>query len=76
VELRTVTLAFSQGNMSAIQSGLNPGEEVVTDGQDKLQNGSKVDVPGSGAVNAGDQQPGQQPGQPGKKRAQKGAPGQ
>jgi len=76
VELRTVRLAFSQGNMSAIESGLSPGEDVVTDGQDKLQNGSHVEVPGS--ANAGDQQPGQpqQGGQQGKKRAQKGAPGQ
>lgn len=83
VELRTVQLAFSQGNMAAIQSGLNPGENVVTDGQDKLQNGSKVEVPGGAPANAGDQQPGhpqgQQPNQQqgqGKKRAQKGAPGQ
>jgi len=77
VELRTVRLAFSQGNMSAIESGLNPGENVITDGQDKLQNGSHVEVPGGAPANAGDQQPsGQQGGQPGKKRAQKGAPGQ
>jgi multidrug efflux system membrane fusion protein len=42
VEVRAVTLALTQGNMTAIAQGISPGEVVVTDGQDKLQNGSKV----------------------------------
>ena len=42
VEVRPVTLALTQGNVTAISQGVAPGEVVVTDGQDKLQNGSKV----------------------------------
>lgn len=42
VEVRPVTLALTEGNVTAIAQGVAPGEMVVTDGQDKLQNGSKV----------------------------------
>jgi multidrug efflux system membrane fusion protein len=44
VEARTVTVALTQSNQSAIGSGLQVGEVVVTDGQDKLQNGAKVET--------------------------------
>ena len=44
VEARTVTVALTQANQSAIASGLQAGEVVVTDGQDKLQNGAKVET--------------------------------
>ncbi len=43
VKIHVVTLAEANGNITAISSGLNPGEVVVTDGQDKLQDGSKVE---------------------------------
>ena len=43
VEVRSVRVAFNQANLSAIDSGLSPGDLVVTDGQDKLQDGSPVD---------------------------------
>ena len=46
VEMRPVTVSFNGGNMSAISKGLSPGEAVVTDGQDRLQNGSQVEVRG------------------------------
>jgi multidrug efflux system membrane fusion protein len=46
VEARTVTVALTQSNQSAIGSGLQVGEAVVTDGQDKLQNGAKVETRG------------------------------
>jgi len=42
-EARPVTVALAQGNLTAIAQGLAEGENVVTDGQDKIQNGSKVD---------------------------------
>jgi multidrug efflux system membrane fusion protein len=42
VEARTITISLTQGNTTAISSGLNPGDTVVTDGQDKLQTGSKI----------------------------------
>ena len=43
VEVRPVTIALTQGNTTAVSSGLNPGDMVVTDGQDKLQSGSRVE---------------------------------
>ena len=43
VEARPVTVAMAQSNQSAIATGLQPGDIVVTDGQDKLQNGAKVE---------------------------------
>jgi membrane fusion protein, multidrug efflux system len=48
VEARTVTIALTQGNTTVVTSGLNPGDTVVTDGQDKLQTGSTIDQRGSG----------------------------
>ncbi|HKM67827.1 MAG TPA: MdtA/MuxA family multidrug efflux RND transporter periplasmic adaptor subunit [Candidatus Acidoferrum sp.] len=43
VKIHIVTLAETTGNVTGITSGLTSGEVVVTDGQDKLQDGSKVD---------------------------------
>jgi multidrug efflux system membrane fusion protein len=43
VKVRNVTLAETENNITGITAGLNPGDVVVTDGQDKLQDGSKVD---------------------------------
>lgn len=44
VEARTVTIAATQGDVVAIASGVTAGEMVVTDGLDKLTNGTKVTV--------------------------------
>ncbi len=41
-EMRTVTVAGSDGEMSAISSGLQPGEQVVVDGQHQLSPGMRV----------------------------------
>jgi multidrug efflux system membrane fusion protein len=43
VEIRPVQVAFTQDTLTTVQSGLTEGESVVTDGQDKLQNGSRVE---------------------------------
>jgi membrane fusion protein, multidrug efflux system len=43
-DIRPVTVAFTQDNLANIASGLSPSEMVVTDGQDKLQAGSKIEV--------------------------------
>jgi multidrug efflux system membrane fusion protein len=51
VEAHTVTIALSQGNITVVTSGLNPGDSVVTDGQDKLQTGSPIEPRGSGSSN-------------------------
>src|SRR5580693_2910284 len=51
VEAHTVTIALSQGNITVVTSGLNPGDSVVTDGQDKLQTGSSIEPRGTGPSN-------------------------
>ena len=43
VAARSVDIALTQGNTTALKSGVNPGEVVVTDGQDKLQTGSRIE---------------------------------
>ena len=62
-EVRTVKVALTQGNLSVIASGVAPGEQVVTDGQDKLQGGSHVEPhapnPGQGGSTAPSGTPGQ-----------------
>lgn len=51
VELRPVTIAFTQNNNSVISNGVAANESVVTDGQDKLQDGSKVEPHAQGQSN-------------------------
>jgi multidrug efflux system membrane fusion protein len=45
VDVRPVTVALTQDNLTAIASGVSPNDVVVTDGQDKLQANTKVEVP-------------------------------
>ena len=55
VKVRNVTVAETVDNTTGVTSGLNAGDVVVTDGQDKLQDGAKVDpklAPGGGNGNA------------------------
>lgn len=42
VQIRPIQLALTQGSTAVIASGLQPGDRVVTDGQEKLQAGSRV----------------------------------
>ncbi len=42
VQMRPVQLALTQGSTVVVQSGLQAGDRVVTDGQEKLQAGSRV----------------------------------
>jgi len=44
VEMRPVTVGAAQGDVIAISKGLQAGDVVVTDGVDKLQQGSHVSV--------------------------------
>jgi membrane fusion protein, multidrug efflux system len=44
VEVRPVTVAVTEGNIASISAGLAAGEQVVTDGQDRLQAGVTVDA--------------------------------
>ena len=42
VSIRPITIAQTTGDIAGLSSGLKPGDVVVTDGQDKLQDGSKI----------------------------------
>ncbi|MBA3916269.1 MAG: hypothetical protein H0X25_20970 [Acidobacteriales bacterium] len=44
VQMQPVTVALTQNNQAAIAQGVQPGDVVVTDGQDKLQNGMKIEA--------------------------------
>src|SRR5206468_6298197 len=60
VKIQNVTVAQSTGALVGISDGLQPGQVVVTDGQDKLQDGTKV-VPNAapaGSATAGSAAPG------------------
>ena len=52
VQDRAVTVSLTQGDTTVVTSGLNPGDMVVTDGQDKLQRGSRIE-PRSTGTNSG-----------------------
>ena len=65
-KIQTVTLAQTTATSVGLSAGLNPGDVVVVDGQDKLQDGSKVSTTTAPAVppNA-DATPAPTPAQPG-----------
>lgn len=68
-----VTIAQTTGSSVGLSAGLNPGDLVVIDGSDKLQDGTKINPSLSGGSNgAGTTPPGQnapQKGSPAKSRA-------
>ena len=49
VEVRNIVLGPVSGDEASVESGLEPGEAVVIEGVDKLQPGSKIIPPGTGA---------------------------
>jgi multidrug efflux system membrane fusion protein len=60
--LQPVTVDLTQGNISLIAKGVSEGDQVVVDGQERLQSGASVEVhsaagpaggPGGGAQQAG-----------------------
>jgi multidrug efflux system membrane fusion protein len=57
VSIRTITLGAQDGGFYAAESGLSPGDRVVTEGADRLREGAHVNVPaatiGAGAGGAG-----------------------
>jgi multidrug efflux system membrane fusion protein len=55
VEARPVNVTLAASNQSVIGSGLQPGDVVVTDGQDKLQNGAHVEPRGRNGNSNGTQ---------------------
>ena len=78
VQIRPVTVAQTTGGTTGLSAGLRPGEVVVTDGQDKLQDGSKV-IPntspeGNAAEGAGQAPAAETPAKPQKPSAIVGNP--
>jgi multidrug efflux system membrane fusion protein len=54
VEVRLLKVGLTQGGLATIDDGLVPGDEVVTDGHEKVQAGSRVEPrAGSGKPAAG-----------------------
>jgi membrane fusion protein, multidrug efflux system len=47
VDMRPVTVALSEGTMSVLSTGVSAGEQVVTEGADKLQPKGKVEISGA-----------------------------
>jgi multidrug efflux system membrane fusion protein len=43
VSVRVVKLGPVQGEVTVVESGIAPGERVVTDGADKLRDGAKIE---------------------------------
>jgi membrane fusion protein, multidrug efflux system len=52
-DMHPITVSVSAGNFTAVTSGVNPGDLVVTDGQDKLQPGTPVEVRNGGGSGQG-----------------------
>ena len=52
-KIRPVTIAQTTGNRVGLSDGLNAGDVVVIDGQDKLQDGSKVNPTMAGGGGSG-----------------------
>jgi multidrug efflux system membrane fusion protein len=50
--VRPVTLGITEGSEVIVTSGVKPGDSLITDGQDKLQEGTRVDAR-AGGVGAG-----------------------
>ena len=44
VKMRNITTTLTEGDDAVVESGLTPGETVVVDGLDKLQDGTRVQV--------------------------------
>jgi membrane fusion protein, multidrug efflux system len=69
-KIQTITIAQTTANSVGLSAGLNAGDVVVVDGQDKLQDGSQISpstapAPGTNAQNAnGSQQATPPPGNP------------
>jgi multidrug efflux system membrane fusion protein len=56
VQDKPVVISLTQGDTTVVTSGVNPGDTVVTDGQDKLQRGSHIEprnVAPSGGASGG-----------------------
>jgi multidrug efflux system membrane fusion protein len=71
VEMRPIKVAQTEGNLALVDDGLKPGEQVVVDGQYKLQPGAHVEL--TTPQPSKQSRPGQVR-QPGQKMAKSGKP--
>src|SRR5215469_1552812 len=57
VQDKPVTVSLTQGDITVVTDGVGPGDTVVTDGQDKLQRGSRIEprnvTPNAGTATSG-----------------------
>jgi membrane fusion protein, multidrug efflux system len=53
IDVRPLKVGLSQGGFTAIEEGITPGEQVVTDGHEKVQAGTKVELRSSGGKAGG-----------------------
>jgi len=51
--MQSVKVDLTQGNIALIASGVDPGDQVVVDGQERLQSGTQVEVHGASGSNGG-----------------------
>jgi membrane fusion protein, multidrug efflux system len=56
-KMQPVKVDLTQGNISLIASGVSAGDQVVVDGQDRLQTGSAVEVHGESPSGSADDAP-------------------
>jgi multidrug efflux system membrane fusion protein len=72
VSVRTVTLGASDGQNTAILSGLTAGDTVVVDGTDRLSDGAQISIStGAGPATGTQQVPATPPGSPPGSKAKK-----
>lgn len=57
VEMRPIKVSQTEGNLALVENGLKPGEQVVVDGQYKLQPGAHVELTTPQAQAAGSVKP-------------------
>ena len=68
VAIRPVTTGPTEGTLTAIESGVQAGERVITDGVDRIREGAKVEVTVPGAAQKGEPSPRPSPRGEGEKR--------
>jgi membrane fusion protein, multidrug efflux system len=78
VSVHAIQLGVQDGDFFAVESGLSPGDQVVTDGADRLRDGAHVSIPAASPHPSGtsargaDAGSGERPNRPRHRRSQQG----